>query len=173
MKIIWNPALTLDGYIAKTNGDSDWVSDEDGEFFWNLIKKAGCVIVGRTTYEKYKNGVVFPVPEALTFVLTSHPETGVPADGVEFIKTSPNDLIAQLEKRGFTQAVLAGGGKTSSEFAQAGLIDEIIANIYPMTFGEGIKLLNGNGCNLDLELLDVQRLQNGIVQHTYRVHKAA
>ena len=67
--------------------------------------------------------------------------------------------------------MLAGGGKTNCEFAKANLIDEVIANIYPMTFGDGIKLLNGADCQLKLELLDIKRLKNGVVQHRYKVIK--
>ena len=166
MKLIWNPALTLDGYIAKTDGDSDWVSDEDGEAFWKLIQQSGCVIVGHTTYEQYK-GDVFPVPGATTFVLTSRTDDGEPQEGVEFVNASPQELLGMLEKRGFTQAVLAGGSETNSLFAAAGLVDEIIANVYPIVFGEGIKLLNG--CALKLELLDIRQLSGGIVRHHYRV----
>jgi len=168
MKLIWNPALTLDGYIAKIDGDSDWVSDEDGEAFWKLIQQSGCVIVGRTTYEQYK-GDVFPVPGATTFVQTSRMDGTEPQEGVEFVTSSPQELISILEQRGFTQAVLAGGGETNSRFAAAGLVDEIIANVYPMIFGDGIKLLSG--CALKLELLDVQQLPGGIVQHHYKVVK--
>jgi len=166
MKVIWNPALTLDGYIAKKDGDSDWVADADSEFFRNLIKESGCVMVGRTTYEQYK-GEVFPVAGATTFVLTSHPEDGQPEEGVELVNSSPEELVANLKQRGFTQAVLAGGSETNSRFAGAGLIDEIIANIYPMAFGEGMKLLSG--CELSLELIDVRQLPGGIVQHHYKV----
>lgn len=168
MKLIWNPAVTLDGYIAKADGDSDWVADADSEFFRDLIQKSGCVIVGRTTYEQYK-GDVFPVPNATTFVLTSHPEDAEAEDGVEFVDLSPQALLANLERRGFTQAVLAGGGTTNSAFASAGLIDEIIASIYPMMFGDGIKLLNG--CELILELTEVRQLAGGTVQHYYTVVK--
>ncbi|MGI0133951.1 MAG: dihydrofolate reductase family protein [Candidatus Micrarchaeaceae archaeon] len=168
MKLVWNPALTLDGYIARRNGDSDWVADADSESFRNLIRESGCVIVGRTTYEQYK-GDVFPVPGATTFVLTSHLEDSVAEDGVEFVRVSPQELLVRLEKRGFDRAILAGGSATNSRFAGAGLIDEIIANIYPMAFGDGMKLLSG--CELVLELTDVRQLPGGIVQHWYTVVK--
>ena len=166
MKLIWNPALTLDGYIARTNGDSDWVSDEDSEFFRGLIKQAGCVIVGRKTFDQYK-GDVFPVPGATTFVWTRKPAEQMAETGVEYISGEPQQVLDLLAKKGFTEAVLAGGGQTNGAFAP--FVSEIFANIYPMTFGAGIHLLGDAICELQLKLLEVKQLSDGICQHHYKV----
>ena len=54
MNIIWSPAVSLDGYIAKLDGSSNWVSDGHGELFEEPIRESGCVIFGRTTHEQYE-----------------------------------------------------------------------------------------------------------------------
>lgn len=167
MRVIWSPAVTLDGYIARSNGDSDWVSDEDGKLFHELIRRTGCVIVGRKTYEQYK-GEVFPVKHATTFVWTRHPETGSKTAGVEFVSGEPTEIARLLQKKGFKEAVLAGGGETNDAFVGSGMVKEIIITIYPMTFGEGIKLLSKE-CELELQLLESQQVGDGIIRQHYRV----
>ncbi|HSH31848.1 MAG TPA: dihydrofolate reductase family protein, partial [Candidatus Saccharimonadales bacterium] len=96
MKLIWSPAVTLDGNIAKADGNSDWPTDADGEQFHELIRKCGCVIVGRKTYEQYK-GDVFPVEGATTFVWIHHPENCEKENGVEYIGGSPSEVMKDLE----------------------------------------------------------------------------
>lgn len=49
MKLIWSPAVTLDGNIATADGNSDWPTTKDGELFSELVKQYGAVIVGRVT----------------------------------------------------------------------------------------------------------------------------
>src|SRR5579862_7277889 len=166
MKLIWNPAMTLDGYIAKLDGDSDWVAEQDSQFFRSLVRQAGCVIAGRNTYDQYK-GDVFPIDGAFTYVLTSRPHDAEPADGVEFITATPKELIHKLAAAGFEAAVLAGGSQTNSAFVAAGLVDEIVVNIYPMLFGQGLQLVQGAQCALELKLTATTVLDGGIVQCRY------
>lgn len=63
-------ATTIDGYVAKTNGDSDWVSELDNDGFENQIQQKGCIILGRTTYEQYLDDL-YPVPGVLNIVLST------------------------------------------------------------------------------------------------------
>jgi len=171
MHVVWNPAITLDGYIALPDGNADWVTDEDGRLFWELVRQAGCVIVGRTTYDMYR-GEVYPVPGATTFVWTSRPETLEPAKGVMAVSGTAPQILAQVAAKGFTQAVLAGGGRTNNAFAAAGLIDEVIANIYPVLFGSGIKILDGTAGALTLELRESRPIAGGLIRNYYNVKKS-
>lgn len=172
MKMIWSPAVTLDGNIAKADGNSDWPTDTDGQQFHELIKNCGCVIVGRKTYEQYK-GEVFPVDSATTFVWTRQPETGERADGVEYISGSPSDVVDAIEAKGFTQCVLAGGSNTNNEFVSAGLVDEISATIYPLLFGNGMRLLSAENIDIQLELIESINIGDGVIRNRYQVLKEA
>lgn len=167
LKIIWSPAITLDGYIAKLDGNSDWVSDEDGKLFQNLIRKTGCVIVGHKTYEQYK-GQVFPVAGATTYVWTQKPESQEQEEGVKYVSGSPAEVAKTLENSGYRQAVLAGGGETNDAFVSSGLVSEIIATIYPLVFGEGIRMLSKHA-DLKLELLETINLGDGTIRQRYLV----
>lgn len=170
MKLIWSPAVTLDGNIATADGNSDWPTDEDGKLFEELVKRCKAVIVGRKTFEQYK-GEVFPIEGATTFVWTHQPETGEPYNGVEYISGEPKDVLADLANKGFSECVLAGGTITNNAFVGAGLVDEITATIYPLLFGNGMGLLTLNNFDLKLELLETKQIGDGVVRNHYRVVK--
>lgn len=170
MKLIWSPAVTLDGNIATADGDSDWPTDTDGALFSEAIKRCKAVIVGHTTYNQYK-GSVFPVEGATTFVWTHAPEAGEPNEGVEYISGEPAEVLAELEKRGLAECILAGGTSTNNAFMAAGLVDEITATIYPLLFGKGMGLLTLENFNAKLELLETKPIGDGVVRNHYRVLK--
>lgn len=170
MKLTWSPAVTLDGNIAKADGDSDWPTETDGNLFNESVRKCGCVIAGRRTFEQYK-GEVFPIDGAATFVWTTKPETGEQYDGVEYISGSPEEVLTAIEQKGFKECVLAGGSETNNAFVSAGLVDEVTATIYPLLFGKGMPLLSAEGCDIQLELLETKEIGDGVVRNHYKVLK--
>jgi len=123
-KILCYPAISLDGFIAKPDGDSAWVTDEDEQLFVEEVQKAGCVIVGSKTFNQYQ-GVIYPVPGTTTFVCTSrHDAAQRPANtGVIYLGGEIQAIIRQIQEAGFTSAVLSGGAETNGRFANAQAID--------------------------------------------------
>ncbi len=170
MKLIWSPAVTLDGQIATANGNSDWPTDGSGKLFHELIRQCGAVIVGHTSYKQYK-GSVFPVKGGTTFVWTHKPEAGEPTEGVEYISGEPAQILAKLEKRGFESWVLAGGTTTNNAFMKAGLIHEITADIHPLLLGKGMGALTLENFEARLELLETKPIGDGVVRIHYKVMK--
>lgn len=43
-------AMTVNGKIAKPDGDSDFTSKVDGKLFLSMCRKAGNAIIGKNTY---------------------------------------------------------------------------------------------------------------------------
>lgn len=171
MKLVWSPAVTLDGNIATADGNSDWPIDADGALFEELVRSCKAVIVGHTTFEQYK-GEVFPIEGATTFVWTHHPETGEPYEGVEYISGEPAEVLESLEKKGYTECVLAGGTITNNAFVAAGLVNEITATIYPLLFGKGMPLLSLENTELHLELLESKPIGDGVIRNHYKILKS-
>jgi dihydrofolate reductase len=51
MKTIMQSSMSLDGYIAKLDGDSDrWVNPADEVHYQEVVERCVCVLVGRKTY---------------------------------------------------------------------------------------------------------------------------
>lgn len=165
MKTTLHLALSADGFIAKPDGDSDWVSPIDSELFESRVKDAGCIIVGRKTFEQYK-GELYPVEGVVNIVVTS--DVDYKRDDV-MVASSPVVAVALAEEKGCTKILLAGGGRTSAAFLQAGLIDEIFFSVHPLILGQGIKPFEGKTFEKNLKLLDSRDLGEGLVELCYEV----
>ncbi len=170
MKILCYPAISLDGFIAKSDGDSNWVSPEEEHLFAEEVRKAGCVIVGRRTFEQYKD-VIYPLAEGTTFVCTSRSQSfdSSTYPGVKCVGGSVETIIKEIEAAGFTSAILSGGAETNGRFAQAQAINEILISIYPHLFGTGLPIFGQHQIQLRLSLLSTRQLSEGVVQNRYQV----
>ena len=51
MKVILYMAISTNGYIAKENDDTSWISTEEWNSYAAIIRKSGCLIVGHRTYD--------------------------------------------------------------------------------------------------------------------------
>lgn len=171
MKTILYMGISVNGYIAKENGDSEWTSEEDLKGFYEQSKSAGNIIMGANTYLAASKSGYFPFPDALNVVVSSKEIENKWGDKVLITDKSPNEIIEMLEQKGFTTAFLAGGGQLNTSFVKEGLIDEIYLDVEPLVFGKGIKVFAEGDFELDLELIETKKLNPDTVQLHYRVIK--
>ncbi len=168
MKVVMYPAVTLDGFISDLNGECySWINEEDEEGYTQAIAKAGCVLLGRKTYEQYIDD--FPPDSGATvFVYTSRIDQK-DQDKVKFVRGRPAEVIEQIADYGFSELVVSGGGEVNGALAEAGLVDEIVISIYNVTLGEGIPLFGLHKPKLKLKLLSTSQEIEGIVKNHYEV----
>lgn len=166
MKITLYMAISIDGFIAKKDGDSDWVSPVDSANFEQKIKEKGCIIVGRRTFDQYQ-GDLYPVKNVTNIVVTSN--SSLKSEGNVVYVQTPSEAIKVAEERGHKEALLIGGGTTNGLFFKAGLIDEIFLSVHPLVLGSGIKLFENAETNIKLEFLDQKEFGEGLTQLHYRV----
>jgi len=126
-------ATSLDGFISPLESISSmsWTSGADKIFFKEHTKKAGVIIMGRTTFETIGKAL----PGRRTIVYTSNP---VEAEGVETTTLSPKELLIQLESEGFTEVAICGGTSIYSLFLREECVSRMYITIEPIIFGEGI-----------------------------------
>jgi len=166
MKVILLAAVTADGKIAKTHTQlASWTSGADKKMFVQETKKAGVIVMGKTTY----NTIAKPLPGRLNIVMDLNPDISKNISGeLEFTNTPPAQLLKGLEARGFSTVILGGGATIYGLFLKEGLIDELWLTVEPKVFGEGLSLFSGADVNLNLELLDVAKLDKNVVQLKYK-----
>lgn len=169
MKITLYMAVSADGFIAKKNGDSDWVSEVDAEIFEQEMAEKGCIVVGRKTFDQYQ-GEIYPVDGVTNIVLTTDPSQKSDKDNVVYA-SSPTEAIKIAEEKGQSQILLIGGGITNGLFLKEGLIDEVILSVHPLILGDGIKLFEGIEQDVNMELVSSEELDEGLIQLRYRVKK--
>jgi len=167
MKVILYMAISIDGFVAKKNGDSNWVSEVDSINFQQNIKEVGCIIVGRRTFDQYQ-GDLYPAKEATNIVLTSDVSLKSETDNVVYVR-SPNDAVRVAKEKGHNKALLIGGGTTNGLFLRAGLIDEIFLSVHPLILGDGIKLFEKSEKDINLKLIGQKELGGDLIQLHYQV----
>ncbi len=169
MKTTLMMAVTVDGLIAVDQDQAaDWTSSADKKSFVEETTKAGVVIFGRTTYQTINH----PLPERLIIVMTRDESKYQNIDGaVEYTSLSPQDLLKNLENRGYSSAVIAGGAKTNAAFLAANLVDEILLTIEPKIFGRGLNFTEGQDLDIDVKLLEITKLTDDAIQLRYQVIK--
>ncbi len=163
MKVILHLATSCDGFIAKKDGDSDWVSPTDSKIFLKRAKSSDAIIIGRKTFEQYK-GDLYPIPHIYNIVLTkkkaSYKNT--------ICATSPRQALQIAKKLGLKNILVAGGGKTSAAFLKASLIDEIFLNVHPLALGSGISVFEGLQSTKKIKLIGSKLLGQGLVELHYK-----
>src|SRR5207249_8891828 len=102
-----------------------------------------------------------PLPGRLHVVLTRDltDKQDIPGT-VEFTDQPPQRIVADLEARGYTEAVLGGGSQVNSLFLQSDLVDEIWLTIEPVVFGVGVDLLHGVQFDVRARLIHMERLND-------------
>jgi len=160
-------ASTLNGIIARSNGDEDFLSDDNWIIFSKLAKKYGCFIVGRKTYQtvqKWKdynfdhiNAKRIIVSKNSTFKLNDN----------YILASSPKDALHKAAKIGIKNVILTWGSKLNTSFLKENLIDEIILNVNPILLGQGIKIFSEEKFEANLKLISVKKISSEIVQLHY------
>ena len=167
MKITLYNAISIDGFIAKEDGDSEWVSDTDAETFDKTCKKSGCIFVGRRTFDQFK-GEIYPIQNVTNIVLTTN-KNQQPTGENTFYVNSVREAIKTAKEKGHKEAILAGGAKTNESFLKKNLINELILSIHPIALGSGLKIFNNFSGKINLSLIKTENIKNELVYLYYKV----
>ena len=158
-------ATTLDGFIADPNNSLDWLftraRDEKGHGnYGDFIAEVGALAMGSTTYEwvleHEKDGTTWKWPYELPCWVFTHRQLPVVTEApVAFTSADvPAVHEAMVAAAGGRNVWIVGGGDLAGQFADAGLLDEVLVTFAPVTLGAGAPLLPRR---LELRLEDVGR----------------
>jgi dihydrofolate reductase len=114
-----------------------------------------------------------PLPDRLNVVMTRNLPSHAPV-GVEFTDAAPAQALESLATRGYETVVVSGGAQIYRAFLEAGLVDELLLTLEPLSFGEGISLFGddpGKPLERRFTLLELQRLGESTLHMRYRVDK--
>ncbi len=173
-KVTFGGAPSLDNYFAREDGGVDWLmwSDEAAELMGDYWKTIDTVVMGRKTYEaalEMTKGKRNPYPGIKSYVFS---RTLKPRKKpVEIVSDDAVKFVRNLKKQAGKGICVMGGGELAHSLLEARLIDEIGFNIHPVLLGSGTPLFYPMKRQIDLELIDCKRFQNGCVYVMYRVKK--
>lgn len=148
-------ATTLDGFIADPANSLDWLftraREPDGPLnYGEFIAGVGAMAMGSTTYEWIfdhefagRDPAEWKWPYDIPCGVFTHRQLPVVPDAqIEFtsaeVAVVHEAMVAAAKHR---NVWIVGGGDLAGQFADAGLLDEVIVQIAPVTLGGGAPLL--------------------------------
>jgi dihydrofolate reductase len=175
-KIIVYIATSADGFIARSDGNVDWLNTGNpgaygmGAFF----KTIDTILWGRKTYgvglDMNAGQVMSYGPSIKNYVFTHHPPKSA-SPGFEFVNEPIGDFAQRLRATPGKDIWLMGGGGIIASFLDAGEIDEFIIHVIPTFIGEGIPLIAPRHRLVPLKLLSVRDYPDGVLRIHYAVER--
>jgi dihydrofolate reductase len=147
----YSVAASLDGYIAGSNGEFDWIVIDPEIDFAAMYAGFSGLVMGRRSYDVFvaTGGAVGP---ALPTYVYSRILSAGERDGVIFARDAVSHVRALKQTADDKPLWLWGGGDLFRNLAEAGLVDGVDVAIIPMVLGGGIQLLPSPGPRLPLQL---------------------
>ncbi|MFA7943141.1 dihydrofolate reductase family protein [Pseudomonas brenneri] len=172
-------AASIDGFIARPDGDIEWLhrpeyesSGLNGITYENFIATVDALVMGRKTLEKVLSFPEWPY-EGTPVIALSHKTLEIPVHlqgKVEVLAADVSTLVKLLAERGMKHLYI-DGGQTIQAFLDAGLLNELIITRIPILLGQGVPLFSQDGREYDLRHIDTCASDNGFVQSRYAVEQ--
>lgn len=162
-------ALSVNGYIARENGEEDFLLNDGWQIMKKYINEYGNLVWGRTTYESVINwGEEYrkDLENVNLYIVSSklqQPKNNVTYSG------SPGEAIKQIKSKGMKDVLVSGGVKLNSAFIKEKLATDLILSFNPVAVPNGINLFTEDIPDVDLELYDMQDIGNSIIHAKYKI----
>ena len=172
-KVIVHIAASADGYIARPDGDLEWLTSRPApEGFYGMnafMKSIDTLLLGRKTYEvSLSLGGKFDSKNR-TIVFSRHPAPPDAPTGVEFVSGAIGSVVSSLRDQAGKDIWLMGGGELIASFLDEQAIDEFVISVVPVFIGDDIPLIARRHRHTRMDLQSVERFDDGLVQLHYRV----
>ncbi|SDT72869.1 dihydrofolate reductase family protein [Actinoplanes derwentensis] len=154
MKTQYYTATTIDGFIADEDNSLDWlfeVEDRGESPFGEFFAGVGAFAMGATTYEwilshekarEDPSAWLGPYGDTPAWIFTHRELPVVPGADLHFVRGEVGPVHAAMTRAAAGKNVwLVGGGDLVGQFADAGLLDEVILGVAPVTLGAGAPVL--------------------------------
>jgi dihydrofolate reductase len=186
-------AATLDGYIADADDGIDWLTGYEGTYageeaeagpmseggsYQEFYEGVGALVSGSVTYDfildHIAGGGQWPYAEKPCWILSSRDLPVPEGEGVDvrIENRSVRELYERMiESAGDRNLWIVGGGNVASQFADAGLLDEVLLTVVPVVLGEGKPLFDRALRSGPLQLIGVAPHANGMVGLSYRLQR--
>jgi dihydrofolate reductase len=176
-KVIVHIGASADGYIARPDGDLEWLTSRPApKGFYGMdafVRSIDTKLLGRKTYEaSLRLGAKFDA-KGRTIVFSRQ---AAPADaplGVEFMSGPIKPFVRHLREQPGKDIWLMGGGELIASFLDEHAIDEFVISVVPVFIGDGIPLIARRQRHVRMDLESVERFDDGLVQLRYRIQSHA
>jgi dihydrofolate reductase len=175
MKTTVYVGTSLDGFLARKDGDIGWLmqfnNEEVHQSYNDFIKNIDAIVIGRGTFETVLDFPEWPYNRKVFVLSTTIKE--IPSrlkDKATVLSMKPFELLTYLSKQGFSNLYIDGGNVIQS-FLKEDLIDELIITQVPILIGTGISLFGDLEKDIQLTHRKTEVYSNGLVKNYYEKRK--
>jgi dihydrofolate reductase len=182
-RVQYYAAATLDGFIADPGDGIEWLTGYRGSYggqdaepmkgsYDEFYDGIGALVMGSTTYEWVLEHVSeWPYSGKPTWVLSSRELPQPPGDGeVKVVDGAVPDLYEEMVAAAGDRALwVIGGGNVASQFADEGLLDEVLVTVVPVVLGEGKPLFDRQLPGGPMQLIGTRTWDTGMVELRYEI----
>ncbi|MDA3860704.1 MAG: dihydrofolate reductase family protein [Melioribacteraceae bacterium] len=169
-------ATSIDGFIAREDGNIDWLMEtpnpDNSDFgFGEFMNTIDAIVMGKNTFEVVLSFGEWPYTKPV-FVLSNTLDK-IPDNLIgkaEILKGNPLSIIKELNIKQFYNLYI-DGGKVIQGFLELGLIDEMIITKIPVILGSGIPLFTKDSNEQKFEHVKTEVFNNALVKSHYKKKK--
>jgi dihydrofolate reductase len=166
---------SVDGFIARPNGELDFLPPGGGEphGYDEFIASVDALVIGRGTFETVLGFPTWPYGDKRVVVLSSRSLdlSAVRGGIVEQMAGPPTEIVAKLAARGIHH-IYVDGGITIQRFLREGLVQRLIVTRVPVLIGDGIPLFGALPRDVRLRHIATQHYPSGLVKTEYQIDAA-
>lgn len=174
MDITYYAGMSLDGFIAKPNGDVSWLDElgipmeETGyEEFFSTVD---CLAMGRKTYEVIECFGSWPYGDKPTWVCSTRGVSPMVSANLQSAQ-APEAAVAAAKSLGLQHMWLVGGGVLASAFLELSLLTRVIVVQMPVVLGDGIPLFGPLATHVAMVQEKCHFAPQGFTQLDYRIRE--
>jgi dihydrofolate reductase len=179
-------AMSLDGFIAESDDTLRWLMGYEGSYdgpeavpmkgtYDEFYEGVGALVSGSTTYEFVLNELSeWPYAGKPWFVFTSRELPTPEGEGIDvrFVHGDVRELHAEMiGAAGERNLWVVGGGNVASQFADEGLLHEVIATVVPVVLGSGKPLFDRRLPGGPMRLAGSRAFDTGMVELRYELDR--
>lgn len=164
-KVVYNCAVSLDGFIEGPNGEFDWCMTDQDYGMGVFMERIDAVLYGRKSYELVlKMGQPFGKEHEHYVFSTTLTEA---AKNVTLIKDKVSEQVRALKAAPGKDIWLFGGADLAGSLMNEGLVDELSLAVHPIVLGQGKPLFTNVQQRVQYKLEGAKTYDTGLIMVTY------
>lgn len=165
-KTILHIATSIDGFIADSNGNSNFseTAQKTDTTFAEFYASVGSVIMGRKTYDYLKDRMPDLFKDKQVYVITHYLRQK--EDNITFIHEDIMGCVNDLKKTQDKNIWIVGGSEIANILLKEKMIDELVLTTVPVILGSGTRLFKNDNPTIQMKLEEVKTFDN-MVQTKY------
>ncbi len=175
-KVIVDLAVTLDGFIEGSNGETDWCIMDEEMNFADFLSSIDTIFYGRVSYDAWGNFQPENMANAAEqefwniihsktkYIFSSQARSD---EKVTFVSENIAEKVTELKQQSGKDIWLYGGANLIKTFIDLNLIDIYRISVHPLALGSGKPLFENLKEQLQLKLIATNVFKSGVVQLIY------